>query len=47
VLGHADEKMAAHYAKEADQRRRAKAAMVRLERTSDEKWKTAEKKVEN
>jgi len=47
VLGHADEKMATHYAKEADQRRRAKAAVVRLERTSDKKWKTAEKKVEN
>jgi integrase len=47
VLGHADEKMAAHYSKEADQRRRAKVAMGKLERTSDKKWKTARKKVEN
>ncbi len=47
VLGHADEKMATHYSSEADQRRRAKAAIVKLERTSDKKWKTARKKVEN
>jgi hypothetical protein len=47
VLGHVDEKMATHYSREADQRRRAKAAIAKLERTSDKngkplgrKWKT-------
>jgi integrase len=39
VLGHADEKMATHYSGEADQRRRAKAAIVKLERTSEENGK--------
>ncbi|MGQ0663658.1 MAG: tyrosine-type recombinase/integrase [Pseudomonadota bacterium] len=47
ITGHRSESMVALYTREADQRRRAKAAVTRLKRSKNEKWKTRRTEVEN